>query len=195
MKEINNIIICLLVVLALYACNNKCYDPDELIEIEYAGVSDTLKGEKLNTQFGVVSKLYFVNTYLVGLTSQSSHFLEVCRPEYDTCVVSFGEFGRSRNDFVDMPYDVYARDTKRGPELYIADGGSSITKVVDLELSFKKGRTVVNIMLYRNPKRTMHSIKSCLIMMQETIFISPQVLASTNKVKRRYMIFIPRYCL
>ncbi|UKK51105.1 hypothetical protein L6472_00470 [Prevotella sp. E13-17] len=149
MKERKNIIICLLVVLAFYACNNKYYDPDELIEIEYVGVSDTLKGEKLNTQFGVVSKLFFVNTYLVGLTSQSSHFLEVCRPEYDTCVVSFGEFGRSRNDFVDMPYDVHARDTKRGPELYIADGGSSITKVVDLELSFKKGRTVVKKVIKR----------------------------------------------
>ena len=106
----------MLVVLALYACNNKCYDPDELIEIEYVGVSDTLKGEKQNTQFGVVSKLYFVNTYLVGLTSQASRFFEVYRPDYDTCVTCFGEYGRSRNDFVDAPYEAFVKASKSGIE-------------------------------------------------------------------------------
>jgi len=149
MKERNNIIICLLVVLAFCSCNNKYYDPDELIEIDYAGASDTLKGEQLNTQFGVVSKLYFVDTYLIGLTSQASRFFEVYRPDYDTCVTCFGEYGRSRNDFVDAPYEAFVRASKSGIELCVADGGARITKVIDLERSYQKSKTVVKSVIKR----------------------------------------------
>ena len=117
--------------------------------VDNIDAADTIKGEKICTMSGAVSKLFFSDSYLVSLTSQSSHFFEVCRPDYDTCVVSFGEFGRSRTDFVDMPYDVYVRNTKNGPELCIADGGASITKVVDLEQSFKKAHTVVKKVVKR----------------------------------------------
>ncbi len=132
------------VCLFLSSCDsNPYYNPDRLLVLEDVNISDTLVGEKLIPQFGIASKLYYSDSYLIGLTAQSSRFFEICRPESDTCITSFGEYGRTKNDFINAPYELYIKENSGSHELYLADENAHLTKVIDLEKSYFYGKAVV----------------------------------------------------
>jgi len=135
---------------AFCACNtNPYYNPDHLIVAEDTSAMDTLNGKKLIHQFGTVSKLYFSDSYLIALTAQSTHFFEICRPEYDTCMIYFGEYGHSKNEFVNAPYEIFIRKSSDTHELYLADENARITKIIDLDQSIKIGKAVVKKVVKR----------------------------------------------
>lgn len=146
----------ILACMIICSCNSKdCYyHPDNVVLADSTNIADTLRGEALQPKFGTISELYYVNERLIALTDKSSQFFQICKPEVDTCVISFGEYGHSRDEFIDMPLELYIKKHNNGHDLYLSDNNGRITKIIDFEASIANKKPIVRKIIKHPHEKT-----------------------------------------
>lgn len=128
------------------------YKPDELRQVEYGAVSDTLTESTILEESGAINGLYYMEPYLILTNQNTESIIQLMDTRSDSIVSSFGHIGHARNEFLFAPKIYNASDGR----IYVEDGQN--TKVINLYKTLDEGRCVMEKTSGDNPPTSLDGV-------------------------------------
>lgn len=150
-------------------------------------VTDTLTGVRIDSIQGTESHLECLGNYLVITSDRPHSYISLMSLHSDSVIASFGDKGRARNEFIDIPRIPYM-SCESNRLLYCQDGTNKVTKVINLTESIRTGTCIVDTVYNHININQEHT----------TFLINPSVRISKHDLyydDPRDNIFYPPYFL
>lgn len=128
------------------------YKPDELRQVEYGTISDTLTESTILEESGTINGLYYMEPYLILTNKNTESVIQLMDTRSDSVVSSFGHIGHARNEFLFAPKIYNASDGR----IYVEDGQNA--KMINLYKTLEEGRCVIEETSGDNPPTSLDGV-------------------------------------
>ena len=143
-KNIIQIHIVLLGMLFIACTKNKHLNANkEIIVSAITQNTDTIIGTMIDTIQGTESRLDCFGNFLVITSDHPQSYISLMNLQSDSIIASFGDKGRARNEFIDIPRSPYM-SCDNNHILYCQEATNNITKAINLIESVKSGTCIID---------------------------------------------------
>lgn len=168
-------ICCILIVfvlLGLGSCNDsKFYSVDLTCEVSSPDNKDSLFHEWTMKNYSEIRNILCTDKYLIVIQNNNDTIFKILDVTNDSIIACFGQVGRAKNEFSQIPFFYYTTSDKVGNNLLCVQE-HNITKVIDIEKSIQNNKCILRRTMFENYHPITHA----------SFYITPQNKVVDKKV-------------